>query len=324
MLNRRHFIAGSTAGLATLNAANVLAQGNVVRIVNGFPAGSSADSVCRLLSTHLASYAPTVIVENRAGAGGRLAVENVKNSPADGQSMLVTPDAMMILYPHTYKNLTYDPMKDFRAVTTLTTVPLAFAVGPKVPAAVKTLPAFAEWCQANPQEASFGTSGAGSPLHFTGVMLGRAAKVELTHVAYRGANLAAQDVAGGQIASCVAVLSDVMALALGGKLRLLGVTAPARSRFVPEVPTFREQGFGDIESQTWYGLFVPAKTPDARVVALHAAAVAAFTRPDVAEALGKFGMEPMTMPSEQLATRMKADSERWATVVKQVGYVSTE
>lgn len=196
--------------------------------------------------------------------------------------------------------------------------------GPLVPANVRTLTEFAKWCKANPQSASFGTSGAGTPLHFTGVMFARTSNFELIHVPYRGANLAAQDTAAGQIASCIGVLTDLLPLAQGGKMRLLGVSTPARSRFAPDVPTFREAGFKDIESITWFGLYVPAHTPDDRVSALHAATVAAFRQADVAETLGKFAMEPMTMPSRQFAELMRSDTERWHAVVKQVGYTATE
>lgn len=325
MLNRRHFVATATSALALARTGSAFAQANGTgRVCAGFPPGSSADTLSRLLAQKLSTAGTPFIVENRTGAGGRLAVENIKNSPADGQSVLVTPDVMMVLYPHVFKALTYDPMKDFRPVTTLATVPLALAVGPKVPDSVKTLTDFGQWCKANPQSASFGTSGAGSSLHFTGVMFARASNFEFAHVPYRGANLAAQDTAGGQIASCVGVLTDVLQLALAGKLRLLGVSSPARSRFAPNVPTFREAGFKELESITWFGMYVPAQTPDARVNALHAATVEAFRQPEVAETLGKSAFEPMTMPMPQFAELMRSDTARWAAIVKQVGYTATE
>lgn len=325
MLDRRRFVAAAASTLMVARADRAVAQaGNPGRICAGFPPGSSADNLSRVLAQKLGGAGMPFIVENRTGAGGRLAVENIKASAADGQSLLVTPDAMMVLYPHVFKALAYDPVRDFRPVTTLATVPIAFAVGPVVPAEVKTLADFAKWCKANPQSASFGTSGAGTPLHFTGVMFARASNVELTHVPYRGANLAAQDTAAGQIASCVGVLTDLLPLAQGGKMRLLGISTPARSRFAPDVPTFREAGFKDIESLTWFGLYVPARTPDDRFRALHAATVGAFQQADVAETLGKFAFETRTMPSEQFAELMRSDTERWRAVVKQVGYTATE
>ncbi len=328
MLDRRHILAAAASVAATWQCGLAQAQtgnaGNVVRIVNGFPAGSSADAVSRLLSIKLAAAGTPHVVENRTGAGGRLAPENVKNSAPDGQSLLITPDAIMTLYPHTYKALSYDPVNDFRAVTTLSEVPVGLVVGPMVPASVGTLKEFAQWCKSNPPLASFGTSGAGTTLHFTGVMFARDSKIEMTHVPYRGGNLAAQDVAAGQIASSVGVLSDVLPLVQAGRLRLLAVSSPERSRFVPNVATFGEQGFKALESTTWYGLFVHARTPEARVASLQAAAVEAFRQPDVADSLSKIGMEPKTMSSAQFAALLKADTARWGDVVKQIGYVGTE
>jgi tripartite-type tricarboxylate transporter receptor subunit TctC len=325
MLTRRRFVAAATSTLALGHAGRAAAQaGNPGRICAGFPPGSSADNLSRVLAQKLGSAGLPFIVDNRPGAGGRLAVESIKTSAPDGQSLLVTPDVMMVLYPHVFKALTYDPVRDFRPVTTLATVPIAFAIGPLVPANVNTLADFAKWCRANPQSASFGTSGAGTSLHFTGVMFARASNFEFTHVPYRGANLAAQDTAAGQIASCVGVLTDLLPLAQGGKMRLLGVSTPARSRFAPDVPTFLEAGYKDLESLTWFGLYVPARTPDDRFRALHAATVAAFQQPDVAETLAKFAFEPKTMSSEQFAELMRSDTERWRTVVKQVGYTATE
>jgi len=325
MLNRRRFVAAATSTLVFAPTGRAFAQASTPgRICAGFPPGSSADNLSRVLAQKLGAAGMPFIVENRTGAGGRLAVESIKTSVPDGQSLLVTPDVMMVLYPHVFKTLAYDPVRDFRAITTLATVPVAFAVGPLVPASVKTLTDFAKWCKAYPQTASFGTSGAGTTLHFTGVMFARASNVELTHVPYRGANLAAQDTAAGQIASCVGVLTDLLPLAQAGKMRLLGVSTPARSRFAPEVPTFRESGFKDIESITWFGLYAPARTPDDRVKALHAATVGAFQQADVVETLAKFAFEPKTMPSEQFAELMRSDTDRWRAVVKDVGYTAIE
>ena len=327
MPSRRHVLACGAVAASSTVSSRLFAQSqppNVTRIVCGFPPGSSADSLSRVLATKLATPTATVVVDNRTGAGGRIAVENVKSSPPDGQSLLVTPDAIMMLYPHVYRSLPYDPVKDFRAVTVLANVPLAFAVGPVVPAEVKTLNDFARWAKANPGSASFGTSGAGTTLHFTGVMFARSAQFDLTHIPYRGANLAAQDVAAGQLAACVAVLSDLLALAQGGKLRLLGISSPRRSRFVPEVATFAEQGLKDLEWSTWYGLFAPARTPEARIQQLQQQANEGMRQPDVAEALGRFGMEPAGPQSLPFAALLQRDIDHWGAIVRQVGYTATD
>lgn len=325
MLNRRHFAATTAAALGALTMPAGRAQtSNFGRVVSGFPPGSSGDSVARLAANQLTQNALNYVVDNRTGAGGRLAAEYVKRAAADGHTLLATPDAIMVLYPHVYRNLPYAPLADFRPITTLCTVPIALAVGPMVPAEVRNMSDFARWCKAHPGQAAFGTSGAGSTLHFTGVMFARAAQIELTHVPYRGANLAAQDVAGGQIAACIGVLTDLMPLASGGKLRLLGTSEAKRSRFTPGVPSFREQGLQEIESSTWFGLFAPAATPDAVAEALHARVVAALAQPAAAEMLAVIGMAPKSMPMAAFAALLKSDTERWGTVVRQVGYTAME
>ena len=320
MLNRRHFAVTTAAAMGALALPPGHAQGtNYGRVISGFPPGSSGDSVARLAANQLSQAALNFVVENRAGAGGRLAAEYVKRAAADGRTLLATPDAIMVMYPHVYRSLSYAPLSDFRPITTLCTVPIALAVGPAVPAEVRDMRDFARWCKANPVQAAFGTSGAGSTLHFTGVMFARATQIELTHVPYRGANLAAQDVAGGQIAACVGVLTDLLQLANGGKLRILGTSEPRRSRFTPNVPSFREQGLQDLESSTWFGLFAPAGTPEDVAQALHARVVAALAQPAAAETLAVIGMEPKAMPMKDFAALMQADTQRWGAVVKQVG-----
>ena len=325
MTNRRQLLLAGAGGMASALILPAHAQrGNAVRVCVGFPPGSGADVIARLTATRLAANGVPHVVDNRAGAGGRLAVDNVRLSPADGSTVLVTPDAMMTIYPHVYRRLNYRPLMDFRPVTTLATVPLGLAVGPAVPPEVLTIADFIKWAKANPGKANFGTSGAGTTLHFTGWMLANATGIELTHVPYRGSILAAQDMVAGQIASSVNVLGELLPFAQAGKIRILGVSSPARSRFSPDTPTFRESGLPMLESMTWFGLFLPAKTPDAVVASVHAATVEGFKAPEVRDTLAKVGMEPSTLPPERFAALIKADLDRWAPVVRQTGYTSDD
>ena len=322
---RRQFIGyAGTSALAWASMCTEIRAAETARITVGFPAGSSADALSRLTAQKLASTGTAFIVENRTGAGGRLGPDWVRRSAPDGKNLLVTPDVVMTLYPSTYKSLTYDPIKDFRAVTTLSTVPMTLVVGAMVPASVTNLAQFADWCKKNPERASFGTSGAGTSLHLIGAMFARKAKFELTHVPYRGANVAAQDVSAGQIAAAVAVLSDVLPLVQGGKLRVLGITTQQRNHFVPEAATFTEQGYAELEGYTWYGLFAPRKTPETVVNELNAAVAKAFAQADVVDFLATLGMEPHTMSAENFAILMKTDTERWAKVAKEIGYEAVD
>lgn len=325
MTTRRKFIGYAGIGAAGWTSQQAFAQpADTARINVGFPAGSSADVLSRLVAKKLGTAGTTFIVENRTGAGGRLAPDWVGRSAPDGKNLLVTPDVIMTLYPSTYKSLTYDPIRDFRGVTTLTTVPMTLVVGTMVPPEVKNLAQFADWCRKNPAKASFGTSGVGTSLHFIGVMFARKAKFDFTHVPYRGANVAAQDVAAGQIAAAVAVLSDVLSLIQGGKLRVLGITTKEKNHFVPDAPTFTEQGFGDLEGFTWYGLFAPRKTPDEVVNKLNDTVTKAFQQADVTEFLATLGMQAHTMPADKFATLVKADTDRWSKVAKDVGYEAVD
>ena len=177
MTSRRQFLSVSAAGAACAAAGfapRALAQlvGKATRMVVGFPPGGSADVVARLVVDQTKGYAATIIVDNKPGAGGRIALENVKNAEADGATMVLTPASMLVIYPHVYRKLAYDPFRDFAAVTTACSSAFLLSVGPAVPATVKTLADFLQWCKANPKEASYGSSGAGSMPHFTGVMLG--------------------------------------------------------------------------------------------------------------------------------------------------------
>src|SRR5262245_58667857 len=174
--NRRQLLLAGAGGVATYASGLAPARSQplhaTARIVVGFPAGGPSDVTARILAEQMKAYASTTIVENRPGAGGRVAMDVVKNSPADGSVMILTPAVAVCLYPHVYKSLSYT-LQDFAPVTTIHTTAMVLAVGPMVPATVKTVADFVGWCRANPRQSTFGSPGAGSPLHFLGVMLAR-------------------------------------------------------------------------------------------------------------------------------------------------------
>lgn len=324
MIDRRQLLA--TAGGALLST-RAFAQGNgkPVRIMVGFAAGGSADTVARQLSTRLKyDGSGTVIVENQPGAAGRLAVETVKRAAGDGQTILLTPASMMMIYPHVYPKLSYDPVKDFKAVTPLVTLPYAISVGPMVPASVKTLKDFGQWCKENPKLASYGTPGAGTAPHFLGVMLGRAWGGEYLHIPYRGGAPAIQEVMGGQIPSSINVVSETIQPALAGKLRVLAVSSPKRSKLLPDVPTMREAGYPELESQEWFGLFLPRTADDALVQRLQAAAARAFADSGAVQAMAELGFDVLTSTPPEFQSMLQADIKRWGPVVKSTGYSINE
>ena len=250
------------------------AQEQPIRIVFPFAAGGSGDGLSRLIADQMRSALNrTVIVENRTGAAGRSGVMAVKNSAPDGGTLLITPIAPMAVYQHVYKSLGYDPINDFAAVSQLATFDFAVAVGPQVPAA--SLKELVAWLKADASRASFGSPGAGTLPHFFGLLFGRAAGVELRHVAYKGSAATLADLAAGHVPMVVTTLSDFVEMHKAKRVRILATSGAARSPFVPEVPTFREAGF-DIEGTSWFGAFAPARTPPdtvARYSKIMAAAV---------------------------------------------------
>jgi tripartite-type tricarboxylate transporter receptor subunit TctC len=327
MPTRRKFLAASAAAAVIVQPLQAFAQAlhKPVRIVVGFPAGGGTDVIARLVADKLRGhYAPAVIVENRPGAAARIAVEFVKNAEPDGSTLLFTPDFPMTVYPHSYKTLSYDPIKDFTPVTACAKSMLTFNVGPAVPASVKTVGDFVTWCRANPDKAQYGTTSPGATPHFVGVMLGRSAKLDLTPVHYKGGAPALQDLLGGHVPASVNPISETLAFGNSGMIRILAVTGRERSRFLPDVPTMVESGYQDVVVESWLGLFAPAKVPADVVGHLSDAVRDALASADLRESLSKIGNDPAYSPPAKFAATVKADLEAWGPVVKASGFVAED
>lgn len=329
MLNRRQFIGASVTGLASLTtggfaAAQTPAVDRPTRILVGFPPGGSADVVTRLLIDQLRTYASAIVVDNRPGAGGRMALNALKAAPADGTAMVVTPGSMIVIYPHVYKSLGYDPLTDFIPVSSVCASPFLLSVGPMVPAEVKTVADFVAWCRANPKLASYGSSGAGTMPHFTGVMLARDAKLAFEHVPYKGAAPAMQDLLGGQVAANIGVLANALPHIQAGALRALATSGATRSSFLPNVPTFAESGYPKLEAAEWFGVFVPAGTPAKTVDALNKAVRDALATEQTKAGLTRLSFEPASSSPTEFAAMIKADMEKWGEIVRASGFTPTD
>lgn len=328
MLNRRRVLAASATGLIAgwggLSRALAQAVKKPVHVIVGFPAGGGTDVTARVLAEALRGpYASAVLVENKPGASARIAVEYVKNAEPDGSVMLFTPDFPMTLYPHSFKSLSYDPLKDFTPVGPATTSMLSYNVGPAVPASVKTLGDYVQWCKANPDKASYGTTSAGATPHFAGVMLANEAKVPMNPVHYRGGAPALQDVVGGHIPASVNPTSESMPLHQAGTIRILGVTGAKRSQFLPDVPTMVEQGF-NVVVESWLGVFLPAKAPGDVVNALSNAMREASQSAAMKDSLAKFAGTATYQTPAQFTETIKDDLKRWGPVVKASGFVAVD
>jgi tripartite-type tricarboxylate transporter receptor subunit TctC len=325
MITRRDVLTAS-AGIAISAAyraprAHAQPLARTVHILTGFSPGLQ-DALARLVAGQMSEYAETIVVENRPGAAGRIAVEAVKNAHADGSVILFAPLGFMMLFPHVYKTLRYQP-RDFTPVSTVALAPAFLTVGPKVPSEVTTLAEFVVWCRANPKLATYGTPGAGTMLHFLGTMLGRSAGFDLLHVPYQG-NGAIQDVVKGVIAAAVMPIGSSLGLIQSGDLRALATTGPRRSTFVPAVPTVREAGYPSLEDLTWFAFFVPAKTPASIVDKLNAAIQAALRTDEVRAGMAKLAVEPDAIAMGDFARLIASESERWKAIVQATGFVPTD
>jgi tripartite-type tricarboxylate transporter receptor subunit TctC len=326
MLTRRSVLAASA--LATIGAGPMRARAQTlkktVHMIVGFPPGGATDIIARILADRLrGSYAPSVIVENKPGGAARVSVDYVKNAEPDGSEILFTPDFPITVYPHSFRTLSYDPMRDLVPVAPASRSTLTFVVGPAVPDQVTSLVAFVAWCKANADKANFATTAAGGTPHFAGVMLANEARVKLTPVHYRGGAPALQDLFGGHVPASVNPIGETMPYATSGKIRILAVASAERSKFLPNVPTMRESGY-NVVVESWLGAFAPAKTPPEAVRALNKAIGEAVRSPEMIDNLAKIGNEPKFQPPDEFAAAVRADMERWGPVVKASGFVAEE
>jgi tripartite-type tricarboxylate transporter receptor subunit TctC len=322
-LGRRAALAmamGALAAPALPSAARAQAVSRNARIIVGFPAGGSSDLVARLYADRLRGlYAPNLIVEGRVGAAGRIAVEFVRDADKDGTTMLQTPASMLTLQPFVFpREVRYDATTDLAAVSTVCSFPFALAVPASHPA--KTFAEFVAWLKAQQGEVPFASPAAGSAPHFLGVMFAKAVGVRMTHVPYRGAQPAVQDLIGGRLPCFIGVLGDVSPQH-GSGVRMLALSSEARNPRYADVPTFRELGHAGLTKDEWFGMLLPAGAPPAVVTALHAAIVQVARQPEVVAALDRMDYLPTTSASPQeFAARIRREREEWATVVRESGF----
>ena len=323
-------MSGAAAAYGTLTAfsgragAQAAQPLETVKIITGFPPGGTSDTLCRRVAEGIkgSAFTKVAIVENKPGAGGQIAVTSMKGAATDGSILLQTPASMLMIYPHIYKSLPYNPFTDVTAVTLACTFDFGFCVGPAVPDSVKDIKQFLVWAKANPDKANYGSPAAGSVPHFIGVLLGQAGGIELKHVAYRGSAPAVQDLVAGQIQAVSAPVGEFTQQANAGKIRFLGVSGATRSRFAPDVPTFAEQGYKDLVFSEWFGFFAPGGTPAPVVMRANEALRKALAQKDVIDGLAVMGLEVKSSTPQELATLLKESYDRWGPIVKKIGFTA--
>lgn len=323
-INRRRAVIAVAAAAGLPATSPVFAQDrlpSLTRLLAGFPAGGAIDVVARRLADFMRGVvADNVLVDNKPGAGGRIAIDALRNGPADGSQWLVTPGSMVVIYPHVYRKLSYHPVRDLLPVAQIGNVPLALAVGPGVPPSVVDVKGFVEWVRANPASGNVGSPAAGNITHFLTFLFERSAGVRLQHVAYRGSAPAIQDLLGGQVPAVINPITDMLPHLAGGKIRVLGVTSRVRSSFVPAVPTFVEQGFPRVVGSEWIAMFANAGTSPRQVERMATGVRAALRTASVREGFAKLAIEPADLDGPGLARQIGSELAGWREVARVFGF----
>jgi tripartite-type tricarboxylate transporter receptor subunit TctC len=290
-----------------------------IRLVIGVPAGGSIDLIARLIADKMKdSLNDQVVVDIRAGAGGRLAVAETKKSPPDGRTIYVGASGPFVVLPNVYGDrLDYDPVKDFTPIGRLSRFDLGFATGPAVPA--QNIKDAIAWAKANPSKASYGTPGPGTTSHFVGVMIANATAIPFTHVPYKGGTPGVNDLMGGHVAFLVNSFADMNAQHQAGRLRILAAAGAKRSPLAPDVPTLKESGI-DVTADVAIDAYAPAGVPADQVRRLNAAMAQAINAPDVQQRMRSYGLFPAASSSRELAAFQAAEVKMWADPIKASGF----
>ena len=310
-----------TFGVATLFAvAPALGQQyptKPVRLIVPFAPGGPADITARIVSQKLGeTFNQQFVVENRAGATGTIGAEQVARSTPDGYTVLVTASAHVIV-PHMFSKLSYDALRDFTPVTVVMTSPLLMTVTRSLP--VKSVKELIALAKSRPGELSFGSSGSGSSTHLTAELLKSVTGTKITHVPYKGQGQAISDVISGQIQLMFLSPPAAKQYVDAGRLRALAITSEQRFSQMPDVPTFLELGYKDLVTGSWYGVWVPAKTPEAVVSRLNTELVRIVNMPDVRNRIVDLGGVPVGNTVAEFDAFQRAESARWAKIIKEAG-----
>lgn len=288
-----------------------------LKLIVGFPPGGAADTLARALAEPMrAPLARAVVVENRAGAAGRIAAEFVKNAAPDGSTALITPASVITLAPHIHRNPRYDLSRDFTPVTTIARLDLAVYAGPAVPSTIVTLADMRKWLQINPQQRSVAHPGSGSTPHLAAMLLGREAKFDWQAVPYQGDAPLFVALLSGQIPFSVSSVAGGIEYVRAGKLRMLATTGAHRLRLLPEVPTLVECGLPGLIVEDRLGVFLPRQAPAAAVTSLAESVREALASREVTVLLRRIALEPTGEPPEQFALWVEQDSARWAIAAR--------
>ena len=326
-LDRRLFTASLTAALACALGAAVpgaaWAQAAAwptkpVRLVVTFPPGGSSDAAARLVAPRLAErLGQSVVIENRPGAGGGVGLDFVAKSPADGYTIVLASAGGLTANQSLYKQLSYDPTKDFAPITLFGTSPFVLLAHPSLPA--NNVGEMLRIAKSQPGRLSYASGGNGTAMHLSGELLKSMGQARIVHIPYRGSGPALNAVLAGDTQLAIADVTTVGGHLKSGRVKILGVLSKDRSPLVPELPTLNETGLKGFESSGWFAILAPAATPAPVVQRLNAEITAILRSPEIRERFAAAGLEPLPSTPEELGALMKTESQKWAKVIRESG-----
>ena len=309
---------GITLSLFSLTANSQSYPDKQVRFIVPYTAGGASDAVTRILAAKLSEmWKVGVVVDNRGGGGGNIGVEAGARALPDGYTLLTSTVGTHGINPSLFRNLPYDPVKDFEPISLVATTVSVLSVNPALP--VKTIQEFIAYAKSNPGKLNFGSSGNGSSHHLAGVMFNSLANVKTQHVPYKGTATMMTDLVGGQIEFTFDPVPSSMQQIKSGKLRALAVTSLERISSYPDLPTMQEAGVIGYDVGSWYGILAPAGTPQAIVNKISEDIARALKAPDVKAKLEQQGAIPIGSTPEQMGSYIKKEMAKWAPVVKSSG-----
>lgn len=321
---RRRWLGAAAATLAWphgLRAQGPAADRPPIKVLIGFPPGGATDAIARAVVERLpAELGQAVIVDNKPGAGGRLAADAVLAAPADGLTYMVAPNAtptfQMLVFGHQVR---WHILRDFAAVAGLASYPLGMGVA--LSTGATHVREFIDWVRANPAKASFGTPGLGGQNHFLGVQFAKAAGIQLPVTPYKGSPPMVTDLLGGHVPAAVSLLDAMMAHHRAGRLRVIGLFTEKRSALMPEVPTFAEQGIAVTSGEAWTGMWARAGTPAAELERVQRAVARVLAQPEVQELLSRrLFVQPHFRPASEMTELQRAELAHWEPIIKASGF----
>jgi tripartite-type tricarboxylate transporter receptor subunit TctC len=318
--SRRALVLGAAAAVATFSATfsgGAFAQAypaKPIRLVVGYPAGGASDVAARIVAQKMSEHlGQAIVVDNRPGSAGNIGADNVAKSPADGYTLLLGTISLSV-NPSLYPKMTYDPVKDFTAVSMISSTPFLLVVNPQAP--YQSTRDLLTAARAKPGAINYATAGNGSGSHLFTELLSSTANIKLTHVPYKGAAPAMNDVLGNTVSLTFDNIITTLPLVKSGKLRALAVSTKKRSVVAPDIPTLDEGGVTGFDATAWFGLFAPTGTPKDIVAKLNNEVHEALKDPTVKDKLLQLGAEPMADTPEQFESFFKAEVAKWGRVVK--------